>query len=237
MDKQSAQEPSTSVAADADSARAGVSRRHVMTAMAAIVASSTAAPAFAGVKPAADRREWVQALRHYEMAREKAERIGSDFDGIYSRYHEAIEKVPHVTVDFDMADKPITTSDAYMLADAKRQVRGVMYLENHPGNYQSHRWAQRLLDAQQEREAAMNRIDERMGYSIAAQRCDDAWDAESEAKTRVMQMPAPDRAAVLWKLEELFGAKQLEDEDGGIPPWSVDYTAQFFDDVRRFLSN
>jgi hypothetical protein len=32
-----------------------------------------------------------------------------------------------------------------------------------------------------------------------------------------MQIPAPDRAATLWNLEELFGAKQLEDEDGGIP--------------------
>lgn len=81
------------------------------------------------------------------------------------------------------------------------------------------------------------KADKKSGFTAAAEDCDAAWDAETTAKVRLMKMPAPDRAAALWKLEELFGERALADEDGQIPPWTVDYAGQFFDDARRLLAN
>ncbi|MBV9528322.1 hypothetical protein [Sphingomonas sp.] len=192
--------------------------------------------AFATGAPAA-LSSWHRLLAAWQTCHSEAETASRVCDKIGEDYEAAVKKVPHITIGYDCANKPITTACAVMLADARRTVSGVRYLENYPGNYERHRSAQKLLDAQERRFADMKRIDTRLGYSAAATACDDAWEREGEAKRRLMDMPAPNRAAALWKLEELFGPKQLEDEGGGIPPWTADYTAQFFDDVRRFLAN
>lgn len=81
------------------------------------------------------------------------------------------------------------------------------------------------------------KADKKSGFTAAAEACDAAWNEETTANVRLMKMPAPDRAAALLKLEMLFGERALADEDGQIPPWTVDYAGQFLDDVRRLLTN
>lgn len=67
---------------------------------------------------------------------------------------------------------------------------------------------------------------------------DDVW-AESEefagavadAESDLMGMPAPQRQALLWKLEKL-----LEITGDSTPSWSADYAAQTLADMRRLLA-
>jgi hypothetical protein len=64
----------------------------------------------------------------------------------------------------------------------------------------------------------------------------DEWgDRVAEAAERVLEMPAPDSQALLWKLEYLFGSEL----DGGACStscWSAEFFAQTMTDIRRLLT-
>lgn len=53
--------------------------------------------------------------------------------------------------------------------------------------------------------------------------------ADGEALEQLMDMPAPDLAALRWKLE------QLHEGDGGMPAWTAEYIAQTYADVARLM--
>lgn len=52
------------------------------------------------------------------------------------------------------------------------------------------------------------------------------------AEDRLMQMPAPDRAALRWKLDLVFA-----DCGGSTGGWDINYLAQMFADYRRLLGD
>ena len=62
---------------------------------------------------------------------------------------------------------------------------------------------------------------------------DDSIDLAGELIRRILEMPAPDAAAVRWKLDFLLGTKWNGDKSSG--PYPPDYVAQTVSDYRRFL--
>jgi len=71
----------------------------------------------------------------------------------------------------------------------------------------------------------------RLGYDLILEQSDAACDAYSAAEGALIAMPAPDNAALLWKLEKI-----IDDCDGTTSPWSVEYVAPVLADARRLLS-
>ena len=59
---------------------------------------------------------------------------------------------------------------------------------------------------------------------------DQICDIESDARWELIHMPAPDRLALLWKLEYLF-----EGSNGSLDPYGLDHLAQTIADCRRLL--
>lgn len=61
---------------------------------------------------------------------------------------------------------------------------------------------------------------------------DDVGDHISDLDTRLLNAPAPDRAALLWKLEQLL---EVDKPDGFTSGWSAKHVAQTVADARRIL--
>jgi hypothetical protein len=95
-----------------------------------------------------------------------------------------------------------------------------------------------LSEAADKWSAAMTRyrVAERAYLACASQdvvdeeEADRLCDIESDARWEVIQMPAPDRPALLWKLEYL-----LQGTNGCLDPYNVSLLAQTMEDCRRLL--
>ncbi|MET3287050.1 UNVERIFIED_ORG: hypothetical protein ABIC34_003871 [Sphingomonas sp. 1057] len=72
---------------------------------------------------------------------------------------------------------------------------------------------------------------ERAGDNIDRNEDDQVVAVQEKAHTALMTTPAPDNAALLWKLEYLFSG----DGQGSVDPWSLDFCAQTIADFRRLL--
>jgi len=71
------------------------------------------------------------------------------------------------------------------------------------------------------------------GYHAAAEETQRLWSIQGEKEQVLLEMPAPHGAALLWKLERLFGpeARETDNFTGSWAPHCVD---PFFDDIRRW---
>lgn len=74
-------------------------------------------------------------------------------------------------------------------------------------------------------------LDRRLGVSAAADRNDALNDAYTAAIDDLIEMPAPDGPALLWKLEYLLDCGT----SGWSPGWNDDYVQQALADARRLL--
>jgi hypothetical protein len=75
--------------------------------------------------------------------------------------------------------------------------------------------------------------DERHGYSAANDRLDAAANAYSDTTSKLLEMPAPDGEALLWKLDYLFGDTVEGDYS---PGWSASIMQTVMTDAQRLLS-
>jgi hypothetical protein len=71
-------------------------------------------------------------------------------------------------------------------------------------------------------------------------RMDEAFDRSEhlcsemvDRETEVLKIPSPDAAALLWKMDVLFGAQARSADDEFTPSWAIEYAEPFFEDVRR----
>lgn len=111
-------------------------------------------------------------------------------------------------------------------ADAER-IKGYLIARENGENEMADNWS-----------AAMNRfrIAERAYQDCASakvvddEKADELCDIESDARWALMGMPAPDRPALLWKLEYLF-----QGSGGCLDPYNIDSLQQVISDMRRLL--
>lgn len=77
-------------------------------------------------------------------------------------------------------------------------------------------------------------VDRLTGYSGTGQLSDDAIDAFADATTDAILTPAPDLAALHWKMEHLFG--ETADAGAGTPAYCAEWGAALMSDARRLLA-
>ena len=78
------------------------------------------------------------------------------------------------------------------------------------------------------RNAKIKAIDKRLGRSAAVKHSDALSEVISNAEEILLNLPAPDGEALLWKVNRLYAP--------GEGLWEPDYEAQTHTDLRRFLS-
>jgi hypothetical protein len=69
-------------------------------------------------------------------------------------------------------------------------------------------------------------------YEAVVERGDALSNADYDAAWELFELPAPDMAALHWKIEHLFG----KSEDFEVEPWSAKVMANFMTDAHRLLS-
>jgi hypothetical protein len=221
----------------------GISRRslmNMMTAVAAVPTVAFATPVIA--EPATDRSEWDRNFAAYQEAKAADEAFNKIFDPIHDQRTAEVESLPLKDLPPDRwlgrVRSPIGAGERrYHIRQSKRSVEefdaGKVRLDEYVrADYEKHIAVCRevvAIDAQHA--AAVEAIEKRLGYVQALERWEALGEASYDAEWRVMETPAPDGAALLFKLEKLLEVEQ----DGSIAPWSESAVRQTVLDMRRVL--
>ncbi len=75
---------------------------------------------------------------------------------------------------------------------------------------------------------------ELLGLDTASAECDRLCEVQCDLEDRLLTTPAPDRAALQWKLEHLCGEEAMGD-DAFAPAWCARWINVLMEDVRRLL--
>lgn len=185
---------------------------------------------------AADRGEWNIAFNRYQEARQKCEAYDAVYDPLSKRLQVAEDAVPHIVLrpdPYSGRKSPVSTADTEFVRRARWTVAnieaGKCRFDDLPGLQQHLQLCRDMADAADRRDAELERISEKLGYTFAANRMDELADSYCDARVGLMNTPAPDLAALRWKLD------QFRDDDGDLVAWTADIAAQTFDDIARLL--
>jgi hypothetical protein len=209
---------------------------NMMTAIA--VAPAIAMPSSARATPfPADRENWDRAMAAFKRAENAWEASSSRIDAIEETFFELRKNIPHTTVGPDFytgRTQPVSTEDISMVAQARRLVKDLSegrrwHEPGIPGLEEHTQFCRALAAAEDKRDAQIEALDAELGYSKANDAHDTALDKMVEARDRLIEMPAPDGEALLWKLDWLLFS------DGAI--WQKEYVAQTAKDACRMLGN
>lgn len=193
---------------------AGINRREALAGFALTAAAgSVAAPA---LPRSIDRREWDVAMAAYVEAQRKAKALAHRVDAISTAYQKGREAIPEV-------------GTAQQVRHARSALRSLSYIEDLGDNYAVYRGFHALVKADDERNEKIAALDKRLGWTAINDRYDALNEAVSEAETALLNMPAPDGEALMWKVERLY-----KPGDG---IWSDGVEDQTHADLRRFLLN
>jgi hypothetical protein len=191
--------------------------------LAALAVTAMAVPAAASVLPAAaitltnERAAWDAAFAVWQ----EAERVDAAYDASF--YHPASEQVDRIAPRPDMAFT-ITATNGHSAT--------YRWLPSQPDAYED------CFPQMRNAAAAIRRAwkahcsaRERYGMDDIETRSEELGEIAYDAKWKVFHTPAPDVAALLWKLEHLFGEDE-RDEGSGLA-WDASLLDELLADARR----
>ena len=161
--------------------------------------------------------------------------------GWWARWNEckaACERIPHVTVSTSAANCNYSTADVWSVRMARHEVQmmdaGKMWIDpKYPDVVERFAQQRQLAEAADERDGAIRAIRDGFGMDADDEEAERLGEALAEAEGALMELPAPDRVALRWKLDKLF-----EPEAGDSTPcWSMDYVRQTIADYQRLLGD
>ena len=204
---------------------AALNRRN---ALAAIAATAIAMPAAASLRPnsaRSDRRAWDRAMAAYRQALARSDAYEAEFDRISTKYCQAVDQVPHVTVSGSGYGYPLTTANPDIVDRVRSSAKSLRYVEICA--FDDVKARQQFLDAADARDVLIATIDNRIGWTRAGQHYDKLSDGIADAEKVLLNLPAPDGDAVLWKVNRLY--------EPGSGMWADGVEDQTIADLNRFL--
>lgn len=203
-----------------------VNRRDALIGIATTAAlTSTAQPAGRSV----DRHDWNAAMANLAIATRQSDALEPRVDAVNAAYAEQSQAIPHATIHVGNLGRSMSTSSEWDVRHARSQQKRLGYLEDLPGNYDEYRAYHALIKADEARKAKLTQLDQRLGWSEINDRYDTMSDGIVEAERALLDMPAPDGEALLWKVNKLYKP--------GEGCWSDGVEDQTHSDLRRFLSH
>lgn len=211
-------------------------RAFIAGASTSTVAAAMPAAAMAAVAIFPDRSEWAAAKAAFERVQEEERGFNPGYLRLWNQCEKECEGVPHTTfepVPWLSYLGDASTENPHFVRRVRREVEdldaGRIRYDPLPDLQAREKKFRDVVRAADERQARVGAI--RSRYDI------DVWDDRSEALTErfietraaLMEMPAPDLAALRWKLE------QLPDPDGSMAAWSADFVRATFADVANLL--
>lgn len=212
-------------------------RRAMVAAMAALPAvAALGIPASAAVS---DRGAWDRAYLAYEKAQAEYLAFETAFNPLFERYLKERDTIPHLTFRPDPHSgfyRSVTTADVPFVRRARNLVRdvaaGKCRLDPDPSLQAHFQLCQEVTAAADERDAKIAAIRDRLNIDEMNDKSEILSKRLNEADAALMATPAPDHAALLFKLEKLLEVEA----DGSTACWGEGYMAQTMIDARRLLS-
>jgi hypothetical protein len=216
-------------------------RRTVLGAIAALPVVALAAPALA--TPAIDRTAWERILGRYQRAKaasaEADRRCEAAYDE-FKRIEPSDEAIPFR--EFTIMRGAPTRYERHHIArimDVEQEwelflsLEGKTWFARDPekrkGEYRA------ALDAVTDYRRRLAEAERSSGYNAASDRSDRLGDVCSEIENELIETPAPDRAALLYKMERLFGP-EARGVDNSCPAWCAAWINTVMADAHRLLS-
>jgi hypothetical protein len=121
----------------------------------------------------------------------------------------------------------LTTANRFDVIGARLDCASLRYVE--ACAYADVKARQEFVDAADKRDELIAEIDQRFDWDAVNERTDALSDAICDAEAVLLDMPAPDGEALLWKVNRLYKPGE------GI--WSEGVEDQTHSDLHRFLSS
>lgn len=176
---------------------------------------------------------WDEAFAAFVQADRECDAVLERLRPVEAEFMAEREKIPHKVFRPDPYTgryQPVSTRDMNFVAEARYLVRqvaeGRARLDPIPSLQEHFRLCQKVAAADGARQAEIEKIDARLGYSALEKEYDEALDRRIDARDVLIAMPAPNSKALLWKLEWLFFEDSI---------WDESFTAQTIGDARRML--
>lgn len=209
------------------------SRRALLKAV-PVAAVAAAFPAAASTT-FSDRSAWEAAMSVYLRAKAEDDAFTPGYLDTYRRCAAASDAVPHVTFrpETYTGGRCQTTADAWEVKRARREVAlldaGKMHLDPLPGLREHYEIKRELVKAADERDAAVSAIRARFSMDDLDAQAEKLGDQVHEATWTLMDAPAPDLAALRWKLD------YLTDNGTGFDAYDAAAVAQTLADIARLM--
>jgi hypothetical protein len=206
-------------------------RRAFMAAVpAAAVVASVPAAALAMPTEGTDRRGWDAAMQAFQRLEAEDAAFEGPYQAAWQNCRAECEAVPHVTFPPEAytGGRCQTTADQWALKRARRDVEqldaGKMRLDPLPDLREHYDLKRQLVKAADERDAAIQAIRDRYDMDALDDRSDALGDQLADAAFALMALPAPDLAALRWKIDYTFGES-----------YDPSYLAQMRADIARLM--
>ena len=176
----------------------------------------------------------------YKEAKVEDDAFNVVFHDLHERWTAATEAVPHQTFRPDSYTgrfQPVSTADRHFVAQARCTIRelaeGKRRHDPLPGLTEHTELCREVASAADKRDAEIEAISQRMGYDQAEEEWDALGSRVSDAEDALLALPAPDAAALRWKLDRL--TVDVREHAGSLPAWSSEYLSQTLADIARLL--
>ncbi|HEX8579921.1 MAG TPA: hypothetical protein VF655_10050 [Allosphingosinicella sp.] len=216
---------------------ADLSRRAALTGIALAGGVALAPVAIASLpKPGADRSAWNAAQAERRAALAASEQADKAFDAAFERYEAkrpSMDMIHWREFSFEDRDHVARTIDV--------EKRWAFYLKGEGKWWWSNEREKTIARVRAAYDSVLEwrRLDKEAndaaGYDAASDALDASFDRIADADAALLQMPAPDAEALLWKLEmlnELSGPNEDQSSAG----WSAKTVNAVMADARRILS-
>jgi phage shock protein A len=181
---------------------------------------------FGAMPKAFDRAAWGAAMAEFQQLKREADELYERTELADQAFFAARDAVPHVTVDVP-GQEPLSTENEALGRWIRSCVDDLRSLEDLPGKYDHYRAYHRLIEADEARKAQIQRLDELHGWSAAHDAYDEAMSRQMKAERVLLDTPAPDGEALMWKVAQLYTP--------GDGIWEPSVEQQTHTDLRRFL--
>lgn len=176
-----------------------------------------------------DRRAWDSAFAHMERTKHIADALGEKWDRLAEAREAAMPSSDHIDFrEFAFTPKlevlhsyDLDRHERHQLAD-----EGKTWWAKDPEAFRAK--VRAACDAVRQWRCDKEALDGRLDFTRVSQQQEDASEAYSAALDVLVELPAPDAEALLWKIRYLFTSTDTA--------WVEEYTAQFHRDAERLLS-
>lgn len=169
------------------------------------------------------RALWDKTLAELEVAKQALEQHNS---AVYEPLFEELKRIaprPDLSFEIEALNGQIARYHVY---------------PNNLGAWDNH-WSpvyRRKAAAVRDAWLEHRRVCESLGTDAAGAESDRLCDAQCAIEGTLIEMPAPDCSALLWKLERLFGPEAWDGDDYS-PSWCAKWMNAVMDDARRLLDH